>query len=522
VGSQAALVLLLTLLASALGFSRELATAAVFGTSTSADAVALIQVYVEGVATFMLYGLASQVLVPILVRTSGESPARGSELISNLLGWIGAVGTPVALITWIRPDWIAQLLAPFASASYHHALLPLIVAAPPTFVCLAAAGVMVGALRARDDFYTPVVGRGLFSAVTAVCIWGFGRRYGTSAAATGLLAGAVCQAAVAWWQLWRTKWPWSRPALRSESLWIVASSAWPVLLALFVTQLLVFGVQRALTSDAPTGDFAATNYAQRLLGIVQLLNLSVSTVAATDLARVFRDGGLTRLMRRVLDHLEALTFLLAPATILLLALSPVLVDAAFHHGSFTDSAAADTALILRVLAFALLPGGVGMLLQLIFTSSGRPVLVLAVAVPMVLTVWGTTIVLKPVLGPTLLAAGFVSGVVVMMIVSLVVARRLGGGGHAIDDYLGYATRLAGRVVAAGAVASIAPVLSLGPRHAGAWLVGAAPFGVTVTASALFSGIFLVWSVIGRDPGLARLQASMRGLLARVGGTDAAF
>jgi peptidoglycan biosynthesis protein MviN/MurJ (putative lipid II flippase) len=277
--------------------------------------------------------------------------------------------------------------------------------------------------------------------------------------------------------------------------------------------LLVFGVQRALTSDSPTGDYATMNYAQRLLGLVQLLNMSIATVAATDLARHFSTGGLPALTRRAISHLEALSFLLAPATVLLLAFSPILVDLAFHRGDFSEHAAVETALVLRVLAWALLPGGLCMMLQLVFTSAARPVLVLVVSVPMVLAVWGVTIALKPVLGPTLLAAGFLSGIVVMLVVSFFVTASVIGS-RAVLEYLNYLCRLIARVAVAVAAASLVAVAALGPRNAAAWLVDRPSAGVTIAASTVFLVVFVMLSRIGRDAGFDRLLVTVSSLLNR--------
>jgi putative peptidoglycan lipid II flippase len=520
-GSQAIISFLLTVIAATCGFARELVTAAVYATSADADAFALMLVYVEGIATFMSYGIASQILVPLLVRFDAEAGVESghrADVLSALFVWVAAIGAPLAVLGWWWPDSVMTVMAPLFSPEQRAALRPLAVAAVPTFMLLAAAGVASGALRARSNFYTPIIGRALFSLVTGLVIFVLGARWSTRAAAAGLVAGAFAQFVVQWWRLRRTGWRWVSPRLLQGGLGSLLTAAWPVLMALFLTNILLFAVQRALASDLPTGTFATTNYAQRLLSVVSLLTLSVSTVAATDLARRFREGGIKAVSQRTLSYLETLTVLLAPAALALMALSRWLVELAFHRGSYSAAAAAETADILWVFAFALLPGGICLVLQLLFTSSGRPMLVLVVTVPLVITVWLLTITLKEVLDYRILAGSFVGGMVAMALVSVAAAGWLDGG-LMIRQYGGYFLRIGARLLIAIAAVSVAAAALRGRSATLDWIAGRSAPLEAVLAATGFLLVFGLMSWIARDAGyetLARAITTTLGLARRGG------
>ena len=101
------------------------------------------------------------------------------------------------------------------------------------------------------------------------------------------------------------------------------------------------------------------------------MTLSVYTVATTDFARTFHEQGLAALRVRVVGHVQSLAFVLAPATIVLMALSRVLVEVAFHRGHYPASAVGETAMALWLFSFALVPSGIAGIFHLVFSSINR-------------------------------------------------------------------------------------------------------------------------------------------------------
>jgi len=513
-GSKAAIVFALAVIAAAFGFLRELATAAVFATSPEGDAFALLLLYVEGVWSVMTYGIAAQVVVPLIVRLDSGGEAAGRNALSALMLWTLLIGAPLVGLCVFFPEWVAAHLAPRFTAAQTQALLPAIVLGGPSCVLLAVAGVMSGALRARAAFYAPVVGRAAFSAIIAALIAGFGHAYGTWAAGTGVLLGAIVLCGLQWVRLSALGWRWSMPRLGAPEVRGVFASAWPVLAALTSTHIILLGAQRAIASDLPVGAFATTSYAQRLLSLASLVTMSVYAVAATDFSREFHGGGLGALRDRALGHLKTLCFVLVPATVLMIVLSRLLVDWSFNRGAYPPSAVRDAGLALSVFALSLVPGAIASLLHLVFSSAHQPRRVLSTSLTFVAATLVLTAALKAALGGLVLAAAFSAGSSVMSVACLVVFARMDGVA-AVAALMRYLSAAAVRAAVAAAAGGAAAYLQCGCGNFAAWFVGAAAPVPTLVGAGVFTAVFLIVSGVSRDEGWTRLIGSLTRLRGQV-------
>lgn len=509
-GTQTVIVLVLTALASAIGFARELTLAAVYGTSASADALVLALLYLEGVSVVMAQGIATHVLVPLFVRLKTGDVRGQEETLWTLLAWIVCLGTPFAFLGVIQPEWLTTWLAPGFSLDQRTAFLPLAMVLVPACMLLAAAGAVSGVLRARSDFYTPTIGRALFSLIAAAVLLLFGARWDAYAGALALAIAAVAQFAVHWWQL-RLKGPFVRPQLLRSGVDGMLRATFPILLSVVLTNLVLPGGQRALASDLPVGTFATTNYALRLLSLVSLLTLSVYTVAATDFAQRFQEQGLAALRVRVVGHVQALGFVLAPATIVLMALSRVLVELAFHRGRYPDSAVGETAMALWLFAFALLPAGVAGIFHILFSSINQQFRFLLVNIPFVVTALVLTAALESSLGAAVLPVAYVGGVVVNLAASILASGSLCG----VEAWTALGRYFAGlvlRLIVSALVGTLAVLPMTGPHGALAWIRGDAGAVEAVLATAAFLAAFLALSRMAGDRGLDKLIGAVRATL----------
>jgi peptidoglycan biosynthesis protein MviN/MurJ (putative lipid II flippase) len=334
----------------------------------------------------------------------------------------------------------------------------------------------------------------------------FGKRWDTYAGAFALAIAAVAQFAVHWKQL-RLQGSFVRPQLFQSGLDGMLRATFPILLSVVLTNLVLPGGQRALTSDLPVGTFATTNYALRLLSLVSLLTLSVYTVAATDFAQKFQEQGLEALRVRVVGHVQALAFVLAPATIVLMALSRVLVELAFLRGRYPASAVSETAMALWLFSFALLPAGVAGIFHILFSSINQQFRFLLVNIPFVITTLVMTAVLEPTLGAAVLPVAYVGGVVVNLAASIVAAGSLCG--LAAWTALGrYVAGLLLRLIVSVLGGALAVLPMTGLRESMAWIRGDAGTVEALVATAAFLASFVVLSRVAGDHGLGKMIGAL--------------
>lgn len=507
-GPQAALVLFFTLGAVATGFLRELAVAAVYATSATADAFALMFLYVEGVYAVMTNSIASQVLVPLFINADTEGRAARREILWGLVVWIALLGTPLAVGAAIWPMALATILAPGFSPSQLDALRPLLVVAIPTCMLLAAGGVLSGGLRSESQFIAPLVGRAAFSLVTGATVIVLGRRWGAWAGAAGLVGGAFIQFLVQWWRLHAIGWAWMRPRMSHTHLGHFLRMVWPVLAASLLLYVFMGGAQRALASDLPTGAFAITNYAQRLLSLASLISASLYTVAATDFSTGFREGGQAALRRQASTQLNSLAYILTSMSVVMMLTSRTLVSLAFERGNYPASAVVETGHILWIFCLSLLPGGIAVLFHAIYTAAGRPSLVFVTSAIMVAATLGSTWLLRPWLGTSVLAVAYAIGMTVFAISCLVFGDAVLSGGTSAA-FGSYVTGLLARVAASLAIPAAGLSLIRGWPAASAWLLGDAGAVVAIGGAAAFVAVFVAISWWSRDAGFDGVRQAAR-------------
>jgi putative peptidoglycan lipid II flippase len=499
-----------TFLAMGAGFLREIIIAYHFGTSASADALALALFYVDGIAAIVIVGLAGYTLVPVVTGViANEGSEAAYRLLESLLLWSALLSLPILAAAWAAPAHVAQLLAPEFAPEQREALIALVRTVVPACVLLLLTGAMAGILQAGAAYNVPVFGRAALSLVTAGVLVGGVRRFGVQAGGVGILCGALVQCLWLAHALRRAGWRFRLPRLYHPALGRALAAGLPTLLALLLTNLIMGGAQRYFASGLPEGGFAALNYAQRAVNLVSGFTMAIATVALTELSVEFHATGTGARMQRIIrDGLDTGLFVVIPLSALLVLLSEPLIVLLFQRGQYTPDSLNLTARCLRWLAVSIPPGLVVAILHRACPACGRPwratgVSALWVAVTVVSTVW-----LIPAMGAVALAAGFTLGMTAAAIASV----------FALRDLLGAAVL---RPVAAGGVrifglaaAAMLPAVGAAAllRPGGApWSGGRAAL-VASAATAGFAAVFVTGCVLLGEPRWRRLSNGVRRML----------
>ena len=352
------LVMAASMLVAATGFLREVVVAYLFGTSAAADAFSLVLVYIEGLSVVISVGLASYMLVPLVVKLDAEGgQSHGERLTETLQLWASLLFVPVALAAWLAPDATARAMAPGFSDVQHHALANMLPAAAACALLLIIGGFFSGVLQARDSYLGPVLGRGAFN-IGVVTMLVAASTNSAAAAARGLVVGGILQLLLQIAVLWRSGWRPAIPRFTHVHLGSAAAAGLPGVLALFVVNVLAVAIQRAIGSHLDEGSLAAVNYAQRTLSVASFLSLSISTVSLTRLSSAVSQDPTGVVARAAVErHLSAMAWLMAPLSIWLALAAPALTAALFQRGAYTPDSARLTADCLRWFAASLVPAG---------------------------------------------------------------------------------------------------------------------------------------------------------------------
>ncbi len=142
---------------------------------------------------------------------------------------------------------------------------------------------------------------------------------------------------------------------------------------LFLPGLLVFGVNQALiwveygfASTLGTGNIAVLEYGYRLMAILPgLITASLTTVMYTEFSHQMATGDREAMFRSLARALRAGLFILAPIVAFMAFEGESVAGLLLHHGRFDAVAVSQTAMVMRMVAFA----GIGMFLSRILIFS---------------------------------------------------------------------------------------------------------------------------------------------------------
>jgi putative peptidoglycan lipid II flippase len=352
----------------ATGFLREVAFAAVFGATLSADAFLAAKRVPELFRDLFAEGSMTQAFVPVFSETAEQE---GLEAARSLLAAVLGVlllftGLLAGIMIATAPWWVWVVAAQFhAVPGKAEQTAQLVRVLAPILAFTSAASAAAGALQVRHHFFISTAAPAAFNlavmvgCVAAVPLAGILGTTPILILAISASLGGAAQIAV---QL---------PALRAADLLVLprlarhpklhtmARFVGPALIAMSTVQLGIL-VDLQLAAGFGDGPMARMHYAIRLVQIP--MHLFAGAIAVATLAKV--SEAVSRKDSAQARHLSAdaikLTVLLAiPSIIALLLLADPLVMLVYERGAFTDVDTAKTALLLRCYAV----GGLGFCLH---------------------------------------------------------------------------------------------------------------------------------------------------------------
>ncbi len=337
-------VVLLAVLAKLAGIAREVALAALFGTSAAADALRVSLNGFDLPAHVLADAPLENAAVPALraLRSRGERHAAAAT-VSWLLLLLTGAGVVLSLLLFIGAPRLVGLLAPGFDAQRARSATLILRWLAAAYPLLLAGRVLMAAAFAEDRFRLPAIRPLLLNlAILAGTVLAAASRDLRWFAWIPGIAWAVhlvwlARGARGTWS-WQPDWTAARPALRS------LRRTFPLSIAVCLLDLSFVLVNQRVASWLAPGSVAALEYARFIaetpVATVGLGLTQVSLPLLAEWAALGRDRELNAGSERIIA--TALLLLLPVSLLLLLGASPI-VALLYGRGAFGASSQVETA-----------------------------------------------------------------------------------------------------------------------------------------------------------------------------------
>jgi putative peptidoglycan lipid II flippase len=415
-----------SLISRGTGFLRTLALTAALGTAIG-DAYTTAQLFPGMVYEFLLGGILSSVLVPVLVRRRRSDPDHGQAYSQRLLTLAVLALGAATLLALIAAPALTMLYAGQGTAESYRDLVTALSLLMLPMIFFTGLSALIGAvLNTRGHFaapmWSPILNNLVVIGAAGLYIAFFGaRRLGPDQMTTGrilligggTLLGVVVQAAGLLPALrkvgfrWRWRFDFGALGLRELGrlgVWMFCYVA--------VSQLGLIVLIRLLNragADDDAGPLIYNNVYLLLMMAHGIVAVSIITALMPRMSAAAADGRHADVSTDLSRGIRTVTAVLAPIAVCYAVLAVPIAVTLFRYGAFQDDDALATSLVLLVAAVALVPFAVSQLFTFAYyalTDTKTPALI---NIPVVALRLAVQIGLFVVFSPEFAAAGAMIG-----------------------------------------------------------------------------------------------------------------
>lgn len=346
-------ITLLSILSKVLGFGREMALGAIFGTSYQTDAY-IVAMSVPTVLFSNFFSPLQATTIPVYTRYLQESKTRARILAGSLFYTIVFLSLVSAVLGFLFAPYLVRVLAPkFCGETYVLAvkLARIMISAIP-FIALAP--VLTAFLHSHRSFLLPAAAGYPFNIILIVAILYFGARYGIVAVAIALVIALASQLLILFPGILQLE------AVRWRSINFDYTGVREILLLTLPALVGLIGndinllVDRVLASGLPEGSIAALSFASRLNSMPHaLFGVTLLTVFYPQLTRLALEDNVAVFKTSIERAATAIMFLLVPAMVGYIVLRMPIIQILFQREAFDEYATAMTAVALLYYAIGL-------------------------------------------------------------------------------------------------------------------------------------------------------------------------
>jgi len=325
-----------------LGLVREVLTANLFGTSAALDLFLMAFTVPNLFRRLFGEGAMHAAFIPVFTRTIETSEEEARRLFRVVHSTLAAALFAVTLAGWVGCGAVWLLGGLSENGKLFCLLLGIMLPYLP-MICLSA--LEAAALNVKGRFLVPALAPALMNVCWIAAVWFFGKEYGVTALAVGVVVSGFLQYAVQVPMLWRERMSIA-PALdwANEGLRRAVRLMGPVAIGVGVFQINVL-MDRVIAWFCVPGDGAVSilHYANRLMQLpLGVLGLALVTAVLPSLARSAARDDRERLLQTHALALRLALFMALPCTAVLIGLRVPIVRVLFQRGAFDAVSAGHT------------------------------------------------------------------------------------------------------------------------------------------------------------------------------------
>ena len=366
-------------LANVMGYLREIALAASYGSSAITDAFFGAAFIPNTLYLIIAAGAGAAVLVPVLVQYREKDDGEARELALTLLNLttVGLVLLTVAL-TVTSSLWI-RLLFPGFAPSTSRLSVDLAYILNPTVIFLSVSAVLAGVLNSFGRFGAVAIAPCVGNVVTILAIllsvsWG-----GIRGAAVGVALGAFVQLVVMSCVAFPKAMPYKvQLNVRHPGLRAFAGMAAPTMAYLTVAYVSVVA-ERVFASGFSAGALSTLSYAMRLFVLpASIVAGSMATALHTEFSALANRGQMHELGESFRRGTDLTMLVLIPISVGALVFSRTIVAVAYGYGKFSNENVETTAATFAAYSLGIIPFALGTLCQRLFYALRIPRMLLII------------------------------------------------------------------------------------------------------------------------------------------------
>ena len=382
--SRSAVMALGSLVSRGTGFLRTLVLSAALGGALVGDAYTTAQIFPGTVYEFLLGGVLSSVVVPVLVRRRKSDADGGEAYAQRLLTLVVLALGAATLLAMLAAPLLALLYGSDKNGpEFNNLITALSYLMLPMIFFTGLAAVIGAILNTRGHFaapmWTPILNNLVIIAAVGLYILIYGAELVQPEDMTpgrilliggGTLLGVMTQAAGLVPALRRVgfRWRWRFDFRNLDLRRLAGLGGWTFCYVVVnqISLLILFNLLNRASGEDKAGPIIYNNVYLLLWMAHGIIAVSIITALMPRLSAAAADGRHADLAADLSRGVRTVAAMLAPVAVCYAVLAKPIGFALFNHGAFTDENATATALVLLAAGIALLPLGINQLLTVSF------------------------------------------------------------------------------------------------------------------------------------------------------------
>ncbi|SHK18121.1 murein biosynthesis integral membrane protein MurJ [Tepidibacter formicigenes] len=361
-------LMIVTLLAKILGFSRELVLASVYGTSAYSDAY-LIALNIPVVIFATIGGALATTFIPLYFESNNiDGDTRSLKFANNVFNIVMIISIIVALLGIVFTKPLVKLFAVGFRGNTLKTAIDFTRILIPGIIFIGFSNIMTSYLQIKNNFTIP----GLISVpynIIIIISMLVSIKYGPYTMVWGTLIGMISKFLFQVPFAYRNGYKYeAHISLKDEYLrkmvWLVG----PVFIGIAVNQINAM-IDRTLASVLPEGSISALNYANKLNQFIMAFFItSIAAVIYPMLSKLSSENNKEKFVGTVVKSINSIIILVMPVSVGAIVLATPVVKFLFQRGAFNITATKMTSIALVFYSIGLIGYGLRDILGRVFYS----------------------------------------------------------------------------------------------------------------------------------------------------------